>query len=197
MKIHGGMHFVGNDAEVSNLTLEIETVDPAMTHEGRIWYNTDEERVKYVESRNNQMAIKAVATTDDISSLGQTTAVNAASRSLVFGQPVYSTASGIDEATAGDSNKKNVIGLVGQAQIAVGDSGIYRYKDILTGTVEQWDVVTNSSVGLVPGADYFLSLELGKLTLTPPSTSGQFICCIGQAISPTELLINIQRPIQL
>ncbi len=197
MKIHGGMRFVGNDAEVSNLTLEIETTDPALTHEGHVWYNTEEERIKYVESKNNQMTKRSLATLDDLNADRQNSAINAGSRSLVFGQPVFSSPSGINEATAGDSLKRNVIGLVCQDQIAVGVEGAYQFRDLLTGTIEQWNDVTNSSVGLIPNSQYFLSVESGKLTFTPPSVEGQSICFIGIAVSSTSLLINIQRPIQL
>lgn len=197
VKIHGGVRFVGPDSEVSNLTLEIESIDPNSLSEGHVWYNTVEERVKYVESKNNQMTTRALANLDDLKADRQLVVMNGGSRSLVFGQPVYSALSGIDSASAGNSEKRTVIGLVCENEIGLNVEGRIQFRDVLSGTVSQWTEVTGSPTGLVPGQAYFLSVESGKLTYTPPTTEGQNICYVGRAISNTDLFVDIQRPIAL
>lgn len=50
--------------------------------------------------------------------------------------------------------------------------------------------------GLTPGATYFLSASTpGKVTTTPPTTSGTIIQEVGFASSATNLRVNIQEPI--
>lgn len=52
--------------------------------------------------------------------------------------------------------------------------------------------------GLTAGAQYFLSqTTAGVMSVTPPSTAGQYVVSLGRAISATEFLINIKDPILL
>lgn len=91
------------------------------------------------------------------------------------------------------------------------------YKAIASGTVDQATVVgfakesKNSGLfisvqiagvlatsGLDEGEIYFLSAaSAGNITLTPPSTPGQFVTRVGEAAIPTQLCVKPEVPILL
>ena len=51
---------------------------------------------------------------------------------------------------------------------------------------------------LDPGELFFLSpTQSGQIVKTPPSTSGQYVTPIGEALAANELIIRIKRPIEL
>jgi len=51
---------------------------------------------------------------------------------------------------------------------------------------------------LDPGDLFFLSpIQSGQIVKTPPSTSGQYVTPIGEALATNELIIRIKRPILL
>ena len=51
---------------------------------------------------------------------------------------------------------------------------------------------------LDPGELFFLSpTQSGQIVKTPPSTSGQYVTPIGEALATNELIIRIKRPIEL
>ena len=51
---------------------------------------------------------------------------------------------------------------------------------------------------LDPGDLFFLSAtQSGQIVKTPPSTSGQYVTPIGEALATNELIIRIKRPIEL
>jgi hypothetical protein len=51
---------------------------------------------------------------------------------------------------------------------------------------------------LDPGDLFFLSAtQSGRIVKTPPSTSGQYVTPIGEALATNELIIRIKRPIEL
>jgi len=51
---------------------------------------------------------------------------------------------------------------------------------------------------LDPGDLFFLSpTQSGQIVKTPPSTSGQYVTPIGEALAANELIIRIKRPIEL
>jgi len=51
---------------------------------------------------------------------------------------------------------------------------------------------------LDPGDLFFLSpTQSGQIVKTPPSTAGQYVTPIGEALATNELIIRIKRPIQL
>lgn len=59
----------------------------------------------------------------------------------------------------------------------------------VTLTAVQWDVVTGSSGGLVPNAEYYLDLD-GRLTTDPPLDPGTLQSRVGVAISAFVLLLT-------
>jgi len=213
IKIHGGIDLLGQDAEIENLELEELATDPTIPNAGRLWLNSSDLRVKYAEGTNqdeNNTVIREVANTDDLAALA-TVMTNSVSSIEVFnvtnngtnvlelGQPVYSvSALSVDLGIAADYDRKSIIGLVASNSIQPhGGTGQMLSSGQLTGTVSQWAAVTGNPAGLVPNAVYFLDVVLGKLTTTPPSADGQFICPIGTAISSTVFIIRIDRTIQL
>ena len=51
---------------------------------------------------------------------------------------------------------------------------------------------------LDPGDLFFLSAtQSGRIVKTPPSTAGQYVTPIGEALATNELIIRIKRPIEL
>lgn len=49
--------------------------------------------------------------------------------------------------------------------------------------------------GLTPGSRYYLDTTPGAITLTPPSTAGNVVQCVGKALSATELWFAPEPPI--
>ena len=123
-----------------------------------------------------------------------------ASASLSFGMPVYSSAADtVKRAQANAKATSKVTGLVYDATIASAANGNIAQSGVLVGTTAQWDaVVTGQTGGLTFNSTYFLDpANVGKLTTTPPGTTGQCNVIIGTAISPTELELQIAQPILL
>jgi hypothetical protein len=66
-----------------------------------------------------------------------------------------------------------------------------------TGVFQENGVVTGLS-GLTPGAVYYLSAATaGAMTVTPPSTTGQYVVRLGTALSATEFQFAPERAILL
>jgi hypothetical protein len=58
--------------------------------------------------------------------------------------------------------------------------------------------LNNQVSGLTIGSTYFLSgTTAGAVTLTPPSTAGYIVQELGRATVATEMLVEIQQPIEL
>jgi hypothetical protein len=51
--------------------------------------------------------------------------------------------------------------------------------------------------GLDAGELYFLSVGYGAITATPPSSSGQYITRVGEAISGASLHVSLEPPIKV
>jgi hypothetical protein len=126
--------------------------------------------------------------------------VNKESTTMVIGMPVYSSgADQVKKAQANASGTKNVIGLVKTTSIIADASGAVQTSGVITATTVQWDAVIEAgSGGLIFNTKYYLSpTTAGKITATAPSTTGQFLCPIGIAISTTELSISRESVISL
>jgi len=131
--------------------------------------------------------------------LGNTfTKNNANAGTITIGQPVYITSTDVDLAQANAQSTIRVAGLVYDTSVLTATPATVLVDGILTATTTQWDAVTGQSGGLTPGANYFLDPSTpGKLTLTAPTTVGQFVVRVGYAISSTEFEIEIGQPIKL
>jgi len=118
---------------------------------------------------------------------------------IVIGTPVYTTvADTVDKAKADAYATSEVLGLVKDASVAAGQPGMIQTDGVLTATTGQWDAITGQVGGLTTGAIYFLSpTTAGHLTSTAPSATGQLVARVGKALSPTELEITIEQPVEL
>jgi hypothetical protein len=122
------------------------------------------------------------------------------SAALVIGAPVYDSAAGsVKRAEANAAATASVTGLWVDASTSASTSGNCAVGGILTATTTQWDaVVTGESGGLTFQSYYFLDpANVGKLTTTVPSTVGQLLVLVGQAMSATDMRLILAAPIQL
>lgn len=207
VKIHGGVSFLGKDSELQNLTLDVEPVDPQGQSEGGVWFNSILKRFSYLEEEpigDQPGIVKRLATLDDLQTIVEADANrvkvnNATDTDLMFGQPVYQ----IDQSNAGlacanSAETRNVLGLVSDTVIPMHTgTGNVQTNGALTGTIAQWEAVTGIAGGLTPNKDYFLDIITGWLTTSPSFADGNHLCFVGTALSTTEFLIKIQRPIAL
>lgn len=118
---------------------------------------------------------------------------------IVIGTPVYSKSDGdVDKARANASGTTRVEGLVRDASINAAAAGNIQTDGILAATTGEWDAITGGSGGLTPGGVYYLSAATaGLLTATAPTSVGQYVVEVGEAISSTEMLIRPRPPILL
>lgn len=118
---------------------------------------------------------------------------------LVIGAPVYASGNDtVDKAKADAVGTANVIGLMADASTAAAAVGGVQVDGILAATTGQWDAVAGTTGGLTKDVFYYLSAATaGLLTATAPSAAGQFVVCVGVAISTTEMKINILPRVKL
>lgn len=115
------------------------------------------------------------------------------------GEPVYLKSDGdIDKARANSITTARVLGLTTEQILTTAD-GEVQFRGILALTTGQWDTVTGEAGGLTPGATYYLDpATAGRMTQTPPSTTGQEVARCGVALSTTQMDIDpVRDPIGL
>jgi hypothetical protein len=138
---------------------------------------------------------------DSVSVLLQAVKLNNTSDDFFFGQAVYATGTnGIALAKANAEATTRCIGLVASIIIeSGGGEGKIQTTGVLTGSVAQWEFVTGMVGGLVPNKPYFVDPTVkGQITPFPLNfNDGQFLTCVGIAVSPTQMAINTERPIAL
>lgn len=131
------------------------------------------------------------------------TVVNNTNNNILFGQPVYIVSDNgnlavVALADATDILKKDVIGVISDTVIlANGGTGKVALYGKITGTAQQWAVVTNTVNGLVANTKYFLDIVTGILSPTIPVSDGQYCCLVGKSLSTTDFVIKIEQPIKL
>ena len=97
-------------------------------------------------------------------------------------------------ASDGKAGKAIASGTLDQAYVAgIADSSK------LTGEVVKVLVTGVEAIsGLDAGDHYFLSAaSAGDITITPPSTAGQYVVRVGEAVSTSEFSIQLEPPILL
>jgi hypothetical protein len=143
--------------------------------------------------------IEQLQSTDYIAGVDIPQFTNGNAGSIVIGTPVYSSAnSTVDKAKADAVGTANVIGLVFDSSVAASSSGGVILDGILVATTGQWDAVAGTSGGLTRDTMYYLSAATaGLLTATAPSAAGQFVVCVGIALSTTEMKIDIKPRVKL
>ena len=123
------------------------------------------------------------------------TLTNDEATALLVGNALYSDASGGAKKAKADSlATANAIGLSLTATAAAGVVTV-QTTGTVTLTTAQWDAVTGQTGGLVFNSRYFLdAATAGKITSTPPNTTGQQLCLVGKALSTTTLLLSLDGP---
>lgn len=122
-----------------------------------------------------------------VSEVDVVTLTNGDSGAHAIGDVVYISAADTGKKAKADaSGTKDAVALATGA-ISNGVTGSYQTSGVLAGLS-----------GLTAGAVYYLSAATaGAMTTTAPSSAGQYVVRIGIAISTTELMIDIERPILL
>lgn len=104
------------------------------------------------------------------------------------GEALYSRGSDglVGRAVANDTfDKANVVGFAQTSKLA-GESA----RVLIVGVLP--------TSGLSPGVIYYLSAGTpGAISTTPPSTAGHYVTRVGEAASSSELIIQLEPPIQL
>ena len=103
------------------------------------------------------------------------------------GQPLYARSSdgklGLARA-AGSEDEARVVGFA-QTNKSTGET----VRCLVFGTL--------ATSSLDAGEFYFLSTGYGSITATPPSTAGQYITRVGEAISGASLHVSLEPPVKV
>ena len=170
---------VAHDSDISNLSTQIATTATELT--------------TALTTSSNAAILQATT------AINEETVINNTENTLLFGQPVYMEIGGsVFPADATNIDRKTVVGLVCSDTIpANGGIGQIKLLGKLSGTSTQWSMVTNVVGGLLPDSRYFLDIYSGRITNVMPTGDGQYCCIIGYALSNTDFVIKIERPIAL
>lgn len=120
--------------------------------------------------------------------------LNGSGGTVALGAPVYGISAGqFSKALANALATSSVIGLVADATVLNGASGVVVTSGPVTGTTAQWDAITGQVGGLTPNTHYYLDpTTAGKLTITAPSAAGKVVAPVGLAISALTMIVNVQ-----
>ncbi len=113
------------------------------------------------------------------------------------GQALFSVTFGgyhVLPAVADGSQSGLIVGLALNESPGNNAPVTYQFAGITELTEAQWQTVTVGNTGLVPGAPYYVSDSVDRLTSVAPTTPGHQDILIGYAISTTELQLSIQYP---
>jgi len=132
----------------------------------------------------------------DSSDLVKSAQVAAGASSISSGQPVYIDTAG--KARLADASALSTARVAGLATTAASAGAFVSYTRNQASTLANINsLVDNVSNGLLePGKYYWLSVNEGKLTRTPDtSTTGAVLVQIGLALGTNEIQIEIQAPV--
>jgi hypothetical protein len=154
-----------------------------------------------VFNRNAKETISNLVTEVNSLSLitGLISKLNGNAGSLVIGNVVYSsTLNNVDKAKADSPTTSKVLGMVTNATVASGASASIQTKDIFTfDNTTQVDAIANTTGGFTFNEIYYLdTATAGKITNIFPTEYPNSLVKIGQALSNTSILLDIQEPIQ-
>jgi hypothetical protein len=117
---------------------------------------------------------------------------------VIPGEPVYVDGAGsVDKAKADAAGTSMCLGIA-PAAVTAASSGIVVTNGLVVLTTTQWDAVAGTTGGLTSGSKLFISAATaGRLTETAPTTGGQYVVEMGQALSTTEFQVRPRRRILL
>lgn len=125
-------------------------------------------------------------------------AANTFPTNAVKATPVVMGVNGFSPARANAIGTAFVVGLVAADSIGPSSAGMIQAEGLFSATINQWNVITGLSGGLVPGQSYYLSPNpAGRITTVPPGETGSFLVRLGRAVTPTQMILSIQPPIGL
>lgn len=132
--------------------------------------------------------IQQLQSGDYITDVELVTLTNSDAATAVIGEIMYIFgADAVKKAKADAAGTAQAMFVAVSASTATTASGQFQSDGVLAGLT-----------GLTAGATYYLSAATaGAMTVTPPSTTGQYVVRLGQALSTTEFLIKIERFILL
>ena len=118
---------------------------------------------------------------------------------VTIGMAVYGDMpNGFKRANATALSTSGVIGLVADTSIASAAKGNIGRSGPLDATTAEWDAVTGDVGGLVPGDFYYADPTTpGMITKTVPSTSGQVVTQVGEALTTTQMMVLPGLPVVL
>lgn len=125
-----------------------------------------------------------------------------ASAGVLPGTPLYPSAANANGAPTVSAARGNVVGTAYPVGLALNPAGVgdkvgYRYSGPLTLPIAEWAAVLDTGTQLTPGVPYYVSdATAGKLTLTRPVASSQFVSPVGVASSHNTMIINCSLPVQ-
>jgi hypothetical protein len=114
--------------------------------------------------------------------------------SIVAGQPLYIKATG--HAALAAANAGATANAIGFATVDAEPTFSVNYATEGKLTLVDWTTVSGSA-SLVPGAAYYLSTAVGKITSVPPSAAGAYVVRVGRAASSLTLDIEIEPSVRL
>ncbi len=134
-----------------------------------------------------------------VSEVDVTNATNNNAAAIVIGNVVYvDAAGGCDLAKADATGTNDVMGLVRDTSVAAAATASIQTNGVLVATTAQWDVVAGTSGGLTFNTVMYLSPDdAGELTSVATTTSGEFVCPVGFALSTTDFQIRPGHTIAL
>ena len=200
VRTHGGIALPDLNSELTNAYLEQREDTPVLSKPGHLWFDNIAARVAYTQEASGTVpsVVQRIATVDDVDDIIRESVSNMTLFVMVFGQVVYGISAGsVGHARSDQDDKKDVVGFVCDDSIAsMGGFGKIQTSGLMKGSVAQWEVATGLVGGLVPNKRYFLDVVAGQLTFTPNMESG-YLCPIGRALTTTNFLIDIERPVRL
>lgn len=100
------------------------------------------------------------------------------------------------KASPAQANGSSTSDVFGFATTSVGsDATLEVTRDRMS--LSDWSAIAGTTL-LTPGVSYFLSPSTpGGIQTSPPTTAGQVVCVVGEAVSPTTLAVQIGIPILL
>ena len=116
-----------------------------------------------------------------VSESSKTTLDGTCNSTADVGDAVYVDSNGLfQKASASSKTEVHVIGFIDSK------SSSTTCKIVTSGIMDKMS-------GLITGQDYFLSETSGKITTTPPTTSGSITTHVGKAINSTTLMVGLSN----
>jgi len=118
----------------------------------------------------------------------------------LYGQPVYSSGSGlVSRAWANAMSTSVVVGMIGVTSVAPSAfTTLVTAGQFLMQTAALWDAIAGTTGGLASNTTYYLDpTTAGHFTATAPTTTGQTVVPLLFALSPTQALVVLVPPAQL